>query len=64
MFFLSLAPVDNASLVLSTIVQALRIPGAGAGDALATLERRLRDARALLVLDNLEQVIDVARTLA
>lgn len=63
-FFAPLAPVDNPALVLRTIVHTLRVPGAGAGDALATLQRHLREARVLLVLDNLEQVIDAAPDLS
>lgn len=62
--FIPLASVDDPGLVATTVVHALRVPGAGVEPAMAALQRHLRELRALLVLDNLEQVLDAAPDLA
>jgi predicted ATPase/class 3 adenylate cyclase len=55
-WWVSLTPVRDASLVRSAIAQALQ----GKGE----LEEQIGDNRLLLVLDNFEQVIDAATDLA
>ncbi len=62
--FVPLASIDDAGMVPATIVHALRVPGSGAEPALDALQRHLKDLRALLVLDNLEQVLDAAPDIA
>ncbi len=58
-YFVDLAPVTEPALAMSAIAAAI-----GAGDEVgsdtAALAQLLRDRELLLVLDNLEQVIDVA----
>jgi predicted ATPase/DNA-binding CsgD family transcriptional regulator/transcriptional regulator with XRE-family HTH domain len=58
--FISLASLTDPEYFLPTIVQALRLPGSGTSPAIDTLRSSLQDARMLMVLDNLEQIIDVA----
>ncbi len=62
--FVPLAAVDDAELVATSIVHAVRVPVSGAEPALDSLQRHLKDLRALLVLDNLEQVLDAAPDIA
>jgi len=58
-WFVPLDSVDDPALVGSAIAQALTIE-AGAEPPLDRVARELRDRRALLVLDNFEQVVDAA----
>ena len=55
--FVSLASVDDAALVLPTIVHALHLTETGARTARESLHAYLRDKHMLLVLDNFEQVL-------
>jgi len=55
-FFVALAPLADADLVLPTIAQTLGVP-ARRGEALAAY---VRDRQLLLVLDNFEHVIEAA----
>jgi predicted ATPase/class 3 adenylate cyclase len=57
--FVDLAAVTEADLVAPTIVTALRLP-AGSAPPMERLRAFLDDRRMLLVLDNLEQIPDVA----
>jgi hypothetical protein len=62
--FVSLAPLDDAELVVAEIAAALRIkdtPGRAARDVLFV---HLRDRRLLLVLDNFEHLMDAATEVA
>jgi transcriptional regulator with XRE-family HTH domain len=60
--FVDLAPLSDPDLVLAPIARAL---GFEAGTApLAVLTRTLRDQHALLLLDNFEQVVDAAPSVA
>ncbi len=60
-FFVSLAGVRDGRDVVSTIVSTLEIPApATGGDPETLLVGYLRPRRALLVLDNLEQVLEAA----
>jgi predicted ATPase/DNA-binding CsgD family transcriptional regulator/transcriptional regulator with XRE-family HTH domain len=61
--FVNLAPLDDPDLVVSTIAAALGIHVPGQQTDLAALIAALRDARQLLLLDNLEQVIAAAPAL-
>lgn len=63
-YFIALAAVADARLVLPTIAQALGIPEPTQRTFLDTLTDRLRDRHLLLVLDNFEQVIDAAADIA
>ncbi|HVF10575.1 MAG TPA: adenylate/guanylate cyclase domain-containing protein [Abditibacteriaceae bacterium] len=59
-FFVELAAIDNADLLLSTIAPTLGVRE-GAGQTLrASLQSYLSGRRLLLVLDNFEQVIEAA----
>jgi predicted ATPase/DNA-binding CsgD family transcriptional regulator len=56
-YFVSLAPVSNPELVLSTIAQTLGVREASGETILGTLCAALRDRHLLLILDNFEQVV-------
>ena len=62
--FVSLAAVTAASAVLPTVCIALEIPEAHGRSALDALCTVIGQRRMLIVLDNLEQVIDVAEEIA
>jgi predicted ATPase len=62
--FVDLSSVSDPALVPDAIALALGLVGQGREEALDTLERRLADRHMLLVLDNFEQVLDAAPTLA
>jgi predicted ATPase/DNA-binding CsgD family transcriptional regulator/DNA-binding XRE family transcriptional regulator len=59
-FFIQLASLNDASLVLPTIARALNLQGNGAHSSLEQLKVFLRGQNALLVLDNFEQVMQAA----
>jgi predicted ATPase len=63
-FFVSLAPISDASLVLPTIAQTLGLKEQAREPLLETLARELEPRRMLLFLDNLEQVLEAASELA
>ncbi|HUG13529.1 MAG TPA: LuxR C-terminal-related transcriptional regulator [Thermomicrobiales bacterium] len=63
-WFVSLAPLPDPDLVLPTIAQALGLRESPGQSPLAALAYVLLDRRVLLVLDNLEQVVDVADLLS
>jgi len=56
----SLAPVDDVSLVVSTIAQAVGVQEAGRRPLLEQLQSHLRDRQLLLVLDNFEHLLGAA----
>jgi predicted ATPase len=63
--FVVLAPLDDASLVLPTIAQALLDAGETEGlSSAASLRAYLRDKRLLLVLDNFERLLGAAPEVA
>jgi predicted ATPase/DNA-binding CsgD family transcriptional regulator len=62
--FVSLAPIADAALVLPTIVQALDLQGGSKRPPLEQLQAALREEHLLLVLDNFEQVVAAAPSLA
>jgi transcriptional regulator with XRE-family HTH domain len=62
-FFIQLASLHDASLVLPTIARALHLQGNDAHSLLEHLKGFLREREALLVLDNFEQVMDAAPSL-
>jgi non-specific serine/threonine protein kinase len=62
--FVPLAAVRDPALVLPAVARTLGLPEAADRDAAAVLIRDLRDERLLLLLDNLEQVIEVAPAIA
>jgi predicted ATPase/transcriptional regulator with XRE-family HTH domain len=59
-FFVPLASIRDADLLLSAILQTLRTEGSLELDGEKSLLRNLRDKHMLLVLDNLEQVPNAA----
>ena len=63
-FFVPLAPVRDPELVAPTLARVLEVPPAGADPVLAALRRFVRNRRALLVLDNFEQVMGAAPVVA
>src|SRR6266496_2249665 len=63
-FFVSLAPVRDTELVLSTIAQTLGIRVTGSQSFLELLKTYLQDKHCLLLLDNFEQVVGAAPLLA
>lgn len=63
-WFVSLAPIQDPSLVLPTIAQAVGLKEASAQSIESVLHGYLRDKRLLLVLDNLEQLLEAAPLLS
>jgi predicted ATPase/DNA-binding XRE family transcriptional regulator len=59
-WWVDLAPVTEPQAALTSIAQALEIEDRPGKPMLRVLQDHLRDKQALLVLDNLEQVLDVA----
>lgn len=59
-WFVDLAPIRDADLVLGVIAEVIGAPVEGATDAGRRVERHLAGGSALLLLDNFEQVIDAA----
>jgi predicted ATPase/DNA-binding XRE family transcriptional regulator len=59
-FFVALAPISDASLVVTTIANTLGIPNAGPQTPQERLKLFLRDKQMLLVLDNFEQILSAA----
>ena len=59
-FFVSLAEVDDASLVVSSIARAIGLHEQPGLTLEGTLDAYLAEREVLLVLDNLEQILDAA----
>ena len=59
-FFVPVAPIEDAELVPSTIAVALSLREEGSRPIIETVEDYLRHKRALLLIDNFEQVISAA----
>jgi predicted ATPase len=62
--FVELSCVRDPNLVISAVAQSLGIPEIGGTDVCETLRNELSDKPALLILDNLEQVIAAATEIA
>jgi predicted ATPase/DNA-binding CsgD family transcriptional regulator/DNA-binding XRE family transcriptional regulator len=62
-FFIQLASLNDAILVLPTIARALHLQGNGAHSSLEQLKVFLQEQEALLVLDNFEHVMEAAPSL-
>jgi predicted ATPase/DNA-binding CsgD family transcriptional regulator len=58
--FVSLAPISDPDLVVSTIAQALSLREEGKRPFLDRLKFQLRDKQLLLLLDNFEQIVEAA----
>jgi predicted ATPase/transcriptional regulator with XRE-family HTH domain len=63
-WFVALAPIRDAELAPSTIAQALGVKETGERPLVDNIKSYLRDRRALLVLDNFEQVAAAAPLVA
>ena len=63
-WFVNLAPVSDPTLVITTIATTLGVREAGGQSLLATLLAYLRDKQLLFLLDNFEQVLAAASTVA
>ena len=63
-YFVTLAPISDQALVVPTIAQTLGIREQGGEPLQETLKEYLRDKQLLLVLDNFEQIIGAAPSLA
>lgn len=63
-YFINLAPINDANLVLPTIAQALGIKETQPGAIQELLGNYLHDKLLLLVLDNFEQVLMAAKDIA
>ena len=59
-FFISLAPVNDPTLIIPTIAQLLGVTESPNRLLLDSLKDFLRNKQALLLLDNFEQIISVA----
>ena len=62
--FVTLAPISDPDLVVSTIAQALGVKETTGRPLVDSLNEYLCDKQALLVLDNFEQVVDAAPRVA
>ncbi len=63
-YFVDLAPIRDANLVVSAIAQTLGLTGRGDQPLRDRVRAHLRDKRLLLLLDNFEQVLDAAPVVA
>src|SRR5688572_12679801 len=63
-FFVNLAPISHPDLVISTIAQTLGMKESPGQLLIESLKGYLRDKQLLLVLDNFEQVVAAASTVA
>jgi predicted ATPase/class 3 adenylate cyclase len=63
-FFVSLAPIKESSLVPSTIAAAMQVKETAGQSLVETLEAHLHHKKVLLVLDNFEQVVEAAPLLS
>ena len=63
-YFVSLASIRDADLVVPTIAQTLGLQEMGEETLEKTLCTYLRDKTMLLVLDNFEQIVEAAQTIA
>jgi predicted ATPase/class 3 adenylate cyclase len=63
-FFVNLAPINDPALVIPTIAQALELKETGDSSLLDVLKSSLRKKKLLLLLDNFEQVVHAAPSLA
>jgi predicted ATPase/class 3 adenylate cyclase len=62
--FVGLASVEDPELMMPAVAQALDVPETGEGTSVDAVVKRLGDKRALLVLDNLEQLSEGAPAIA
>lgn len=62
-WFVNLAPITDAELVIPSILQTLRVSVLGNQPPLDALKEYLREKKLLLVLDNFEQIVDAAPAL-
>jgi len=58
--FVSLASLNDSSLVIAAVARALGVPVRGESSLLEIMSAHLRDRRMLLVLDNFEHVVEAA----
>jgi len=63
-FFVTLAPIGDAKLVPATIADTLGVREFGPQPPLERLKAFLRDKQTLLALDNFEQILDAAPSIA
>jgi predicted ATPase/class 3 adenylate cyclase len=63
-FFVSLSPITDVELVVPTVAQTLGLRELGGEPLIETLAEYLYDKRMLLVLDNFEQVVTAAPSVA
>jgi predicted ATPase/class 3 adenylate cyclase/DNA-binding CsgD family transcriptional regulator len=63
-YFVNLAPISNPTFVVPTIAQTLDLKETGDQPLLDLLQASLRDKQLLLLLDNFEQVLNVASQVA
>jgi len=63
-FFVALAPISDEPLVPATIANVLGLQEVGPQTLLERLKTYLRDKQTLLVLDNFEQILPAATTIA
>jgi predicted ATPase/class 3 adenylate cyclase len=63
-WFVSLAPISDPDLVIPTISQTLGLPEARDQTPLEQVKRALQEKKMLLLLDNFEQVVSAATSVA
>src|SRR5689334_17232912 len=62
-YFISLAPIRDPNLLISTIAQSLGLQEIGTSSILDILTNFLQEKHILLLLDNFEQIVTVAPSL-
>lgn len=63
-FFVSLAPIRNPTLIVPTIAQTIGVREQGPEPLIDTLKDYLRAKQVLLILDNFEQIAEAASSVA
>lgn len=63
-FFVSLAPITDQTLLIPTVAQTLGVREQGGVPLLETLSNHLHEERMLLLLDNFEQIVEAAPAIA
>lgn len=63
-YFVPLASLEDADLVLPAIAQTLEVSEAGRQPLLSLVQKHLQDKRLLIVLDNFEQVVNAGTMLS
>lgn len=59
-YLVELATIQSADIIVDAIAQAIQVRDSGNRPLLEQIQRKLRDAQSLLILDNFEHLLDAA----